>query len=92
MSRTLISWGLLSASLIALSACDKPADKATDQPSPQAAQSAPAAPGTTAEPASADTDADDIPTEADFEDEAEQTISTANLESQLDALEKEIGE
>ncbi len=34
---------------------------------------------------------DDIQTAADFEDDAEKTISADNLESELDALEAEIG-
>jgi len=35
---------------------------------------------------------DDIPTEEDFEDEAELRISEANLESALDELEREIAD
>jgi len=33
---------------------------------------------------------EDIPTQADFDDEAEKQITTANYKSELDSLEKEI--
>jgi hypothetical protein len=35
---------------------------------------------------------DDLPTEEDFADEAEKEISEANLDAELDKLDKEIGE
>ena len=49
-----------------------------------------AAAATTESTAAAASDSIEIPTEADFEDEAEQDIDSSNLEAQLDALEKEI--
>jgi len=48
----------------------------------------PAAPTATAEAAA---DTEDIPTEVDFEEEAEQRITATNLEQELATLEKEIG-
>lgn len=49
---------------------------------------APAAPpGGTSAPAAAQ---DDVPTEEDFEEEAEKEITEANLDGELDKLEKEI--
>jgi hypothetical protein len=35
---------------------------------------------------------DDLPTPADFDDEAEKQITPANYKAELDTLEKEIGE
>lgn len=35
---------------------------------------------------------DDIPSEADFEDQAEKDITADNLESELDKIDKEIGQ
>ncbi|HEY6556106.1 MAG TPA: hypothetical protein VI072_02495 [Polyangiaceae bacterium] len=49
----------------------------------------PAAQAATAAAAAADNE--DIPTEADFEEEAEQKITAANFEQELTTLEKEIG-
>ncbi|MEZ4227132.1 MAG: hypothetical protein R3B13_39705 [Polyangiaceae bacterium] len=84
---------LFASVLVALAAfgCEK-----KEEPTPAAAP-APAAsiaaPSDTAgaEPTAA-ADEGDIPTEEDFEDEAEQQITASNLESELDKLEKEIGE
>jgi hypothetical protein len=36
-------------------------------------------------------DADSLPTEEDFEDEVNQTITSKNLDAELDKLEREIG-
>lgn len=47
-----------------------------------------AAPGTTAAVAAND----DVPSESDFEDEAEKSINKDNVEAELDKLEKEIGQ
>jgi hypothetical protein len=69
-------------------------------PTPPPAASAPvkvasAAAVTTATPATAPpptsaTASTDIPTEEDYEEEAAQPITRANLETEIDALEKEI--
>jgi hypothetical protein len=48
-------------------------------------------PPVAAVPAEAKAD-DDLPTQEDFADEAEKDISAANVESEVDKLEKEIGE
>jgi hypothetical protein len=79
---------------VPLAACEK-----KDEPKPQAnapvATAAPAATTAAAatEPASATAEeSGEIPTEQDFEEEAEQKITAENLESELDKLEKEIGE
>ncbi len=81
------------AAALALVACDK-------QEEPTRATT-PATPATTAgqadksgatEPASVQADDSDVPTEQDFEDEAQQKVSSKNLEEELDKLEKEIGE
>jgi len=90
MSARAFASASIALCLMALGGCDKPADPATDQPASAKTAATPAA--STEVAAATDSDSDDIPTEADFEEEAEETISTANLESQLDALEKEIGE
>lgn len=68
--------------------CDKAEQPAA--PAPAAPAATPASSGTE-QPAVA-TDESDIPTEQDFEDEAENQITASNLESELDSLEKEIGD
>jgi hypothetical protein len=82
--------GALALALV-LGACDKqdePRPTTSTSPSPAADDKS----GTT-EPASAQVDdTADIPTEQDFEEEAEQQITAQNLEEELDKLEKEIGE
>jgi hypothetical protein len=52
--------------------------------------SAPAASATSATGAGASDDGEGIPTEEDFEDEAEQKITSQNAEDELDKLEREI--
>ena len=61
---------------------------ATQKASAMPAAANSAAPATTAAVASND----DIPSEADFEDEAEKDITADNVDSDLDKLEKEIGQ
>ncbi len=61
-------------------------------PAPTAAPAPSAAATTATDESPATDDSEDIPTEQDFEDEAEQQITASNLETELDALEKEIGE
>lgn len=65
---------------LALSACDK------TEPAPTGTTGT-AATGAKTGPTVSD---DAIPTEEEFEDEAEQEISAQNLEAELDKLEKEI--
>ncbi|MGE0324175.1 MAG: hypothetical protein AB7K71_29090 [Polyangiaceae bacterium] len=78
-ARTLVLVGLALCAPITIACNDK--DSAQEPPGVTAA-----ATSTEIQVASAG----DIPTEADFEDEAEQDIDSSNLEAQLDALEKEI--
>jgi hypothetical protein len=59
-------------------------------PSTEPAQ--PAAPAAAPLGAAAPAPADGIPTEEDFEEQAEREISAANLEAELDKLEREIGD
>jgi hypothetical protein len=79
---------LLTAALLTLSvACEKSepppaADVTPPTPAPVATPSAPAA-AAAEEPI-------DLPTEEDFEEEAEQKVTPKSLEAELDALEKEI--
>lgn len=81
-----LPWILLGAAL-ALSGCDK---------KEQAAEKTDMSGTTTTTPvASTETtpmaeDGEGIPTEADFENEAEQKITASNMEDELDKLEKEI--
>jgi hypothetical protein len=76
---------LAASTLLCLSAaCDKEEKK----PEPAAAPSAVAAP-TVAAPA-APVANETIPVAADFEEEAEKSITPANYKSELDSLEKEI--
>jgi hypothetical protein len=80
----------LVALALALGACDKQEEPRQTTPTSPAAQGDKS--GTT-EPASAQAeDSADIPTEQDFEEEAEQKITAQNLDEELDKLEKEIGE
>jgi len=67
-----------------LSSCDKPADKTSSTTS----SSQPAGSGASAPAAAGD---EGVATEEDFEDEAEQKITSSNAEDELDKLEKEIG-
>ncbi len=74
-------WVVLS--LIALSAALGGCEEQQSQP--QSGQ----APGQTAQ--AAPIKDEDLPTEAEFDDEAEKEINSANYKAQLDSLEKEIG-
>lgn len=73
--------------LLAAVACDKPAEPKSDTSGASASTATTAAP---AESAAAADEGEGIPTEADFEEEAEQKITAANLEEELDKIEKEI--
>jgi hypothetical protein len=81
---------IIVAALVALavSGCqDKPDTPAASQPA--SASPRQASPASTSAAALAD---DAVPTEEDFEQEAEKEISEANLEGELEKLEKEIGQ
>ena len=74
--------------VIALALCASVMSCDKDKPStPTTATSAAA---TTAAPSSSVAAASDVPTEEDFEDEAEQKITPENADQELDKLEKEI--
>ena len=71
--------------------CDK--KEAPPAPAEQASvAAAPAAAAPEAAPAQPTVDAASLPVEEQYEAEAEQEISAANLQAKLDALEKEIAE
>jgi hypothetical protein len=75
------------AIVLFLAACEKqePPPAETPPPAPPPAVTT-AAPAATASAAAAS----DLPTAEDFEEEAAKEITAANLDAQLDALEKEI--
>ncbi len=76
---------LAAAVLVALVAgCHK--DNAGTAPSDNSAPTSAGAPSAIA------ADSEEIPTEADFEDEADQKVTAQNLDDELDKLEKEIGQ
>jgi len=79
---------LVALVCLALVACEQKADPAAGSTSAKASTTAAA--NTTAAAAQPGAQ-DDPPTEQDFEDEAEKTITSANVDSELEKLEKEIG-
>ncbi len=90
----------LSALSLALFACGDEAPTAQPAGSTSAAKAKPAASAqksaavatTATATATAAADADDLPTVADFEDEADSQIDSANYEAELSSLEKELAE
>ena len=68
-----------------LSSCDKKPD---DKSASTTSTSQPAGSGASAPAAAGD---EGVATEEDFEDEAEQKITSSNAQDELDKLEKEIG-
>ena len=66
----------LAAASLALAACEQKSDAPTP---PSTAPTGAAAQG-------------DVPTEQDYEDEAEKDITASNMDGELDKLEKEIGQ
>lgn len=82
-ARALVLLGLALSAPITIACNDESA-------APEEPPGVTAAAATTEGEAVAASDSVEIPTEADFEDEAEQDIDSSNLEAQLDALEKEI--
>lgn len=93
MSRTSLSATCLAVAIAALAGCEKPAPPAPAAPpaTPAAPAPPPPAPVTTqaATPPSA-VQLEAVPAREDFEEEAETQITPANLEKQLEALEKEL--
>jgi hypothetical protein len=75
----------LMPSLLLAAACAKQEPPPPAEPAPEPPPAA-----TTAAPAPAPTAESDLPTEEDFEAEAAKEVTAANLDAQLDALEKEI--
>jgi hypothetical protein len=80
---------LFATLILGLTACNKekpvePAPEIAPSASPPPALAAPAA------PAAVDVQKLDAPTEAEFEAEAEQSISAKNMDSEIDKLEREI--
>jgi hypothetical protein len=89
MKRTQLYRGSFAAlCLTAIMGCEKPEAPATPPvETPEAAsEPVPAAPVTTA----VQVDPGTLPAEEDFEEEAEATITPANLEKQLELMEKEL--
>jgi hypothetical protein len=87
----MIRKALLSLVILALVACEKK-DEAATAPSAEATTTT-AAPEPTpaaAVAAAPQIDLETLPTEEDFEEEAEKEITPVNLEKKLDDLEKEI--
>ena len=90
---------IAALALLLFAACDKKPETSTAPTStPSAASAAPsaaptasasAAPSGSSPTVTASAD-DDIPTEEDFEDEAEKDIGPDNLEAELAKLEKEV--
>jgi len=90
MSRTLVT--MLVSALVCVSACE---NEKVPEPTP-ATPPTPVAPGPSAAaapapaPTAAAATAENIPVAADFEDEAEKSITKANYKVELSALEAEI--
>ena len=80
----------LGFTLLALAACSKKEPPAPPAPEPTPTVAAPVASAPAPEPSAATAAAPDVPVEEDFEDEANQTVTSQTLDAQLDALEKEI--
>ena len=82
--------------VLGLASCEKN-EPAKSESAPPAAPATAASPtdqsgATTPAAAAKAEESDGIPTEQDFEDEAEQKITAQNLDEELDKLEKEIAE
>jgi hypothetical protein len=97
MSRTLFI--AAACGLLCLSACEKekfpeptPTPPAATAPAPSAAAAQAPTAATTAAgaPGATGTTAENIPVAADFEDEAEKSITKANYKAELSSLEAEI--
>ena len=97
MKRALLISSLLALGLYACEQKPKPEETAATTNAASPAEQTPgtdkAGTPTATEPVAQKTaePVDDLPTVVDFEDEAEQKITPANLEQELNVLEKEIG-
>lgn len=78
----------MAACLLSAVACATTESPSTPPPAEPAAAKTPEAPPPVT--ATIQVDMETVPAEEDFEDEAEAAITPANLEKQLDAMEKEI--
>ena len=79
--------------ILVAAGCDKKSDAPPPAPTAVGAAPTPAAPAPAATPITTATmDGEVVPTEEDFEEEAERGITAENLEAELDKLEREIGE
>ena len=90
MNRTMM---LVAASLLAITACDKPAETKPEDPASKNATTT----GATATPAATPTGAvapaiadSDLSTPADFEESAEKAISKSNYKTELSSLETDL--
>lgn len=82
---------LIAAMALCLVACEEKKSAPTSGTAPTSA--APAAAGTMGAAAGTQmAQADDLPDESDFDEEAEKAITAANLDAEIDKLEKEIGQ
>lgn len=88
---TRLSLAVGAALLLAASSCEK-GPESTEKPSAAASATtvSSAAPAVASAVPPAPGEADDIPVAADFEEEAEKTITKANYKAELDALEAEL--
>jgi hypothetical protein len=82
---------LIAAMALCLVACEEKKSAPPSGTAPTGA--APAAAGTMAAAAGTQmAQAEDLPDESDFDEEAEKAITAANLDAEIDKLEKEIGQ
>jgi hypothetical protein len=81
---------LIAAMALCLVACEENKSASPSATAPTGA--APAGTGAATAAAGQMAQADDIPDESDFDEEAEKTITAGNLEAEIDKLEKEIGQ
>jgi hypothetical protein len=79
------------ASVLASCARNEPPSPAEPAPAVTPTPAPAASPAATATASAEPSAAEDLATEEDFEDESAQAITGDNLDAQLDALEKEIG-
>jgi len=88
-----VSRSVVLALVLALAGCSKsepPAPEAAPAPSPTLPPTPPSSAVAPAATASVAATPEDVPVEEDFEDEAGSAVTAQTLDSQLDALEKEI--
>ena len=88
-----MSRSVLFALVLALAACSKsepPAPEAAPAPNPTVPPTPPSSAAPPEASAAAAGTPEDVPVEEDFEDEAGSAVTAQTLDSQLDALEKEI--